>query len=798
MTRPSPSETPYGPKTAAILRHLAAGPGAGPIDLVGSHGGAPGLVLAQLHGGLDRPLVVVVPDEAAAHVVADGTSFFLGRSRGLSGRGTDDPVTVFPLLDHVPFQGMSPSRLQVMERVGTLFRIQHGLGVDVLVVPASALLDRVVPRAALAAHARVLRVGATIDRDALVEHLAASGYHRVPAVEDPGSFSVRGGIIDVFSPLDEAPIRIELWGDDIESMRAFDPTTQRTSAEEVSTLALGPARDIIFSQDGIARAKDAIFALADRENVPTSRVRALVDDLESGVLAVGMEDLLPLFHERLDTLFEAVWPDALWLTVEPGRCEEAIAARAADLEARAARRREAKGELTLDAPALFLGADEAIAGLRERTRARLLPFAIHAPGEGGAPTVELHVEDNGDVRRDIEMALRDGDEHVLASLARRVAEWRGKGQVVAACAHGHGGMERLYGLLRHYGMKTRRHEEPFALAALPALAADKGAQLHLFEGTPGQGFRDPALGLVLLDETEILGKPPRARRRRRQAPPEQALQSWRDLAIGDFIVHLTHGIGRYRGLVKGQTGGVETDFILLEYGGGDKLYVPIEKLHLVSKHSAGDTAGVTVDKLGGTTKWVKTHTRVRKAVRDIAEKLVRLYAERASAPGHAFPPPDEMFHQFVTSFPFEETADQARAIDATLADMAREHPMDRLVCGDVGFGKTEVALRAAFLAVLGGKQVALLVPTQVLAEQHRVTFARRLEGFPVVVESLSGMRAGKEQSDVLRRLAQGAVDIVIGTHRLLTDRVRYKDLGLLIVDEEQRFGVEHKDALKKL
>ncbi|TNF30353.1 MAG: transcription-repair coupling factor [Deltaproteobacteria bacterium] len=799
--RPSARDEVTMPARAAtppLITELAAAlsRGAGPVDVVGGTGGFAGLVLAHLRQAVDRPLVVVVPDDGRASVVEDGIDFFSGGVHG-DAAGDAPPresVQVLAPLDHVPFQGMSPSRLQVMERVTTLFRAVHGLDLDVLVVPAAALIDRVIPRAALERSAFFVARGERLSINQLAGFLAATGYHRVPAVEDPGTFAVRGGIVDVFSPLDEAPVRIELWGDEVDTLKFFDPVTQRTT-HTVARAAFGPARDVLFTHDAIAHAKRTITALADTRNVPTSRVAALLDDVDAGVLAVGVEDLLPLFHPALDTLFDLAWSDAVWLVEEPERCEEAIRARWADVQERAERRLATPGELALPADALFIPADEAVAALSARMSARLTPFERAEAASAGRATFRFAVDDNSDVRRDIEAAMRDGEEHVLSSLTARVHRWRHDGLAVVACAHSAGGVDRLDGLVRHYGVAVARHDEPFRLADVPRLATAK-AQLHLYRGAPGQGFRATELGFVLLDETEILGKPPRKKRRRRQAPPEQALQSWRDLAIGDHVVHLQHGIGRYVGLEKTVRSGLETDFVVVEYAEGNKLYVPIEKLHLVSKHSSAGDHTVPLDKLGGA-GWQRTSKRVKKAVRNIADKLLRIYAERAAREGFAFSPPDEYFHRFEAGFPYEETPDQSRAIRETLQDMQKQLPMDRLVCGDVGFGKTEVAMRAAFKAVLDGRQVAVLVPTQVLAEQHRMTFQRRFEGLPVTVDSVSGMKSTAQQKEVLDRAARGTLDIVIGTHRLLSKDVKFKSLGLLVVDEEHRFGVAHKERLKR-
>ncbi|MCC6625171.1 MAG: transcription-repair coupling factor [Deltaproteobacteria bacterium] len=422
---------------------------------------------------------------------------------------------------------------------------------------------------------------------------------------------------------------------------------------------------------------------------------------------------------------------------------------------------------------------------------------VAGPAGGPRPIVRFGAADHRELRQAIERRAAAGESQVLEPLVERVRAWRDDGLAVVACAHTAGGSERLRALLKGYPLRV----EPlarFALADATALAAT-ATDLHLIVGTPGQGFVAPAQRLVLLDEHEILGKPPRARRRQRKVPPEALLQSWRDLKPGDLVVHLQHGVGRYLGLSRAAVDNIESDFLELEYADKNKLFVPVEKLHLVTKHQGGDGAP-SLDKLGGSgaVAWQKTKARVKKAARDIAGHLVKLYAEREASKGFGFSPPEELFRRFEAAFPYEETHDQSSAIDDVLADMQKERPMDRLVCGDVGFGKTEVAIRAAMKAVLDNKQVAVLVPTQVLAEQHRLTFQRRFEGFPVTIESISAMRTTTRQKEIVAATALGGVDVLIGTHRILSKDVAWKDLGLVIVDEEHRFGVAQKEHLKRM
>ncbi|MCB9787580.1 MAG: transcription-repair coupling factor [Deltaproteobacteria bacterium] len=757
-----------------------------PVEIVGAVGGFSGFVLAAIRQHLPRTLVVVTPDDERAQEIRLALEFFE------PGSDLFEPVQPFWPLDHSPYSGMSPSRLRVMERVATLFRLAHDLEVACVVVPARALIDRVMPAQALLERAWLLAPGERLDRDALLRFLADTGYHPVPAVEDPGTFALRGGIIDVFSPLFEYPLRIELWGDEIDTLRLFDPTTQRT-LRSVDTVMLGPARDIVFDAESVQRARLAIRDLADELHVPSSRARALVDDLEAGILAVGMEELLPAFWPALDTLWGVAPADTVWLVDEPERCEEAMLARWEEVRHASERVRSEGGELAFVAERLYVPAPEAIAALNARTRGRLVAFSsLDRPD---AVSLRFDVEDNADVRRAIEEATQKGDEHVLSPLTRRVRAWREAGHAVVVCAHSEGSAERLRGLLAHYGLSVQRRDEPFHLGLVPELAA-AASELALFVGDPGHGFRAPELRLVLLDETEILGRKMRRRHRRHaQVAPEAAVASWRDLREGDYVVHLEHGIGCYRGLEKTAVSGIEVDFLVIEYADRNKLFVPVDKLHLVSKHTDAEGQAPSIDKLGGSA-WQRKATRVRKAVRNIADRLLRIYAERELREGHAFAPPGEYFARFEADFPWDETPDQARAIEDVLADMQRPRPMDRLVCGDVGFGKTEVALRAAFLAVLDGRQVAVLVPTVVLAEQHRLTFERRLREWPVRIANLTRTLSAQQIRETREALAHGEIDIVIGTHRILSKDVEIPRLGLVIVDEEHRFGVAQKETLK--
>jgi len=790
-TSPAPADPPrpLDPQRLAEALSAARGGAPGPVVANAHDTGHLAFLSAELLASLPpaaRRVVIVLPDATRAALLEDGLSFFLG-----------DPsrVRAFPAFDHLPFQGMSPSRQQVLSRMGTLARLSSArTAPEVLVVPASALLDRLPPPDLFTRNRLELAPGLVIDREALIQLLVATGHHRVPAVEDPGSFAVRGEIFDVWSTLSDLPIRIELFDDEIERLKTFDPGTQETIAA-VDTLTLAPARDAVFEQGTLPRLRERLSALADHRNVPTSRMRALLADLEHGILPVGLEELLPAFHERLEPLFAHVPEDYTWLVVEPHLVREALDERRADLEARNARAIAKGHDLAFDTDDLFLSTDEARARLAHVTHGTLTSF--FSPEDLAHPRFQARAEGQRELRKAIELAIQTGEDHILGPLVAAVRRWREDGAAVVLMAHTAGGLERLRTLLAPYPLTLSIHEvaDPVRLAALRTDPAD----LHLVVGAPGEGFIALDQGLVVIDESEVLSRPPRPRSRYKKPAVDAALKSWRDLRPGDLVVHLTHGVGRYLGLKKiAIADGLEAEVLELEYADKNALLVPVDKLHLVSKHQGGEGAP-SLDKLGGLGQaaWNKTKSRVKKAVRDIADHLLKLYAEREATRGVAFSPPDELYHRFEAAFPYDETPDQLHAIEDSLHDLIRERPMDRLVCGDVGFGKTEVAMRAAMKVVADGKQVAVLVPTQVLAEQHRLTFQRRFEGFPIQVESLSAMKSAARNKQVAAMCQAGTVDIVIGTHRLLSKDVKFKDLGLLIIDEEHRFGVAHKEHFKR-
>jgi transcription-repair coupling factor (superfamily II helicase) len=767
---------------ARVRRALAE---EGLAEVTGLDGAARALLVRDLLApgpARARAVLAVAEDEEAADALAKDLALFLG----------EEAVLRVPADQVLPYDDLSPDRGVELERLSALARLHlRPESVRGVVVSARAVARRLVPRALLERTADLVGRGLEVDREALAGKLVALGFARVPLVEDPGTFAVRGGILDLWTPAEAGPVRLEFFGDEIESCRRFDPQTQRTLAD-VDEVLLCPAREALFSDDGRASAKDAVREAAERVDKPTSRVREILDAIDAGTPFFGMEGLLPGFHRGgLGTLFDYLPPGTAVYLDDVAAVDDALEALEAELvrEHDAAVRRD---ELALPPAAHFLGAREARERLAVHPRVRR-----HRVWLGTGEPIRFALGDTGGLRGEIEAA--HGDEGALAPLTRRLDEWRRRGiAAVVACGSPSSG-ERLRRLLEDRRQSARSHAGP---VGDPRALYDAAVHAHVFQGEISGGFVDPDAGLALLSDEEIFGR--RVRRKARATREDQAFAAaFRDLDEGDLVVHVEHGIARYLGLTKMQIRGVEGDFLVLAYEGADRLYLPVAKLRQVQKFTGASPETVRLDRLGGQS-FALRKARVKEQLLKMAAELLDIYAARAAHPGHAFPEPEEIFREFEAEFPWDETPDQAKAIEDVLADMRKARgdgarpPMDRLVCGDVGYGKTEVALRAAMLAVLARKQVAVLVPTTVLAAQHERTFRERFKGYPVRIEAVSRMKSAEEVRGILKDAAAGKVDVVVGTHRLLAADVAFKDLGLVVVDEEQRFGVAHKERLKKL
>ena len=738
--------------------------------LCGLVGSSPALAVAELSRLLPRQIVVIAADQTTADELTRELLFF-----------NTSNVSPFPVWDITPFEAASPHPDISGARLETLQRLLQGDPCTV-VMPVAALAQRVIPRSALVGASCTIKPGDEPDRDALLESLVRMGYSNCPLVEERGSFAVRGGILDIFPPSLPRPVRIEFFGDTVETLRSFDPLNQR-SLEPISSLNLLPSRELVLSpaalQDFIPRLKTR----ADQMDIPADRRRQLVAELQGAGYPAGVEFLQPLFHPDLER-FTAYLQNPLLVLVEPDLINQAIQQHQSEI-INGAKKAVSEERLHPEPDQLYLTPDELQQVLDPHQQIACRRLAV--TGETENSLFQTRSEDNSDLR--ISMA-RD-HQHLLGPLVERLKQWRGADWHTLVVCHHPSQAERLQELLTPYGISCALSErEPFGTEA-----PHNNTDLLLTIGDLSRGFRLPDSKLAVIAEEELFGKRTRRKSGVTALRTKQILASLAELKPGDAMVHIEHGIGIYRGLQHLKTGAVEGDFLLLEYAGNDKLYLPIDRLGLVQRYAGGEGATPSPAKLGGP-GWEKTRSKARKNIEELAAELLEVYAKRQASQGYSFSPPDEMFREFEATFPWEETPDQLSAIQDVLGDMQHSRPMDRLVCGDVGYGKTEVALRAAFKAVLDGKQVALLVPTTILASQHFETFSNRLKDYPVSIEVLSRFRTTKEQKESLERLKNGKLDIIIGTHRLLQKDVAFKDLGLLIVDEEQRFGVKDKERLK--
>ncbi len=751
------------------------------------------LLLAVIRSRVNRPLLIVVPTVQRLAQVVEGLGSFEGELwPGLA------PVLGYEANDVSPYHDVQPLRQNVQARLAAGYRLNLGLGVAAVVVTAEALLHRTLASHQFDRATAMATVGSNLDTVELVEQLLAGGYEQVPVCEDPGTFTLRGDGIDVWSPLYLEPTRIDMARDDVSAIRFFDPETQAATGHSLIDVVLPPVRELLIEPSSLPLAAKNLTDLADLHDVGNVELRSILDELRAGHVVPGLEALRAGITPEQATILQLApvigTVSPVVVLDQPDACFQAMETAWQQLQLQYHEARDAH-RLCYPPEQLAASPDEVRQQLLQHTQLYVRPFAIFEEGRT-APTFQLDVGNNRDVARELHEAR--GRDEGLRPLVQRIRLARKLQELVVIAAHSEGGRERLATILRHYGIGSEFHQGALRPADMPTLRLRKDLDALLVLGGSGEGYHIEALKLVVIDEDEIFGhkthKPESLRKKKRSAG--QFIRDMAELNEGDYIVHVDHGIGRYVGLQRMAAGGVEQDFLLIIYKEDQRLYVPVTSLERVQKFVSGEDASPQLDRLGHD-RWLKAKKRAKKAVAEAAQELVRLYAERAARPGHAFSPPDEVYREWEASFPWEETPDQQRAIDDLLIDLSLPRPMDRLVCGDVGYGKTEVAVRGAVKVALDGKQVAILAPTTVLAEQHRLTFAERCQGLPIRVASLSRFLSAAEQRETIEAIAKGEVDIVVGTHRLLSKDVNFKDLGLLIIDEEHRFGVSHKEAIKK-
>ena len=686
-------------------------------------------------------------------------------------------VKLLPDWETLPYDKFSPHQDIVSQRLETLYQLTQNQR-SVFIVPVNTLLLRMAPVDYLGKYLLILELNQTLDIDNFRNRLDRAGYLHVNQVMGHGEFSIRGSIIDLFPMGSQQPYRIDLFDDEIDSIRIFDPETQR-SGDKIDGIKLLPAREFPTDKEAIDLFRQQFLDKFDGNNSKDS----VYYQVSKGIMPGGIEYYLPLFFQQTATLFDYLHPDTL--VMMHGDMASACEFYWADLNERYEQYQYDLDRPLLHPADLFMRFEEMFGLLKNWPRVSI----GYTPLEDKAGHFNLTTEAIGDI------AIKHQNKVPWTSIKQAVKQWQESGTKVLFSAESQGRRESLLELLSQADIKPRQFDSfDSFLASHDPLGITIGLAEHSFI------LQDSDGELAFVTETELLGHKISQRRLRekRQATDENAvIRNLAELTVGQPVVHLDHGVGRYLGLQTLDAGGVTTEYLTIEYAKEAKLYVPVSALHLISRYSGGDLETAPLHNLGSDA-WTKAKKKAAEKVRDVAAQLLDVYARRAAKPGFAYQIGWQEYQSFADSFPFEETADQLQAINAVIQDMGSPNAMDRLVCGDVGFGKTEVAMRAAFLAANQGKQVAILVPTTLLAQQHYENFKDRFADWPFRIEVMSRFSSAKEQKSVLAGIEEGKVEVVVGTHKLLQDDVKFADLGLVIIDEEHRFGVRQKEKFKSL
>ncbi len=729
------------------------------LRLGSAHAAAQSLSVAEIAQNQASPLVLVTDNTATAYRVEQELRFF----------APELDTHLLPDWETLPYDLFSPHQDIISERLRCLAELPR-MRQGILVVPVTTLLHRLPPMDYLHGHSLQLRKGQTLDLDAMRQTLEKSGYRHVDTVYEHGEYTLRGALLDLFPMGSRSPYRIDLFDDEIDTLRSFDPETQR-SLEQFDSVDLLPGREYPLDNAGIKGFRDRWHARFDVDH----RQCPVYQDICEGIASAGIEYYLPLFFDNCATLFDYLPDDTAIATI--AGIEASAEHFWKDARQRYEQRAGDRQRPVLSPTEIFLTVDELFARIKPRPQ-----LVIHTDplpqGTGGhnlpsSPPPALQIDAHGD---DPAAALRQFNQS----------------NRVLLCAESAGRREALIELLSRHAMKPQQVSgwqaflENSAGLCVTTAALEHGAVLA-------------ADKLALVSESQLFGHHVAQSRRRRKATTavDQAVKNLAELRIGAPVVHIDHGVGRYQGLQSLEVGEQVEEFLALEYADGAKLYVPVSALHMISRYSGADEATAPLHRLG-TDQWSKARKKAAEKIRDVAAELLDIYAKREARTGYEYQLEREDYLRFASEFPFEETPDQEQAIEAVLNDMRAPRPMDRLVCGDVGFGKTEVAMRAAFVAVQNNRQVAILVPTTLLAQQHFESFRDRFANWPITVDVVSRFRSQAEQSAIIDRLNSGKIDVLIGTHKLLSSDIKYKNLGLVIIDEEHRFGVRQKEVLKAL
>jgi transcription-repair coupling factor (superfamily II helicase) len=749
---------------------------AGRIDLVGAPEGFDAMAMADLAKSRKGLSLFIARDGPRAKDFAEALRFF-------------DPTIEqmrIPSWDCLPYDRIGPSPGVAATRMAALSRLAHRKASDdtplMAIVTVPAMLQRVPPKAAIAKASFIAKVGQDVAVADLERYFGVNGYVRASTVSERGEFAIRGGVIDVFSPVADEPVRLDLFGDTLESIRAFDPDTQR-STRQLNAIDLLPVSEALMDKDAVSRFRQGyIKAFGSVNDDP------LYEAVSEGGRRAGMEHFLPLFYDHLESLFDYVGDKALigldHLALESRDERMAMIVDAYDARSEASKVRGGSIYRPLPADTLYLSPEEWDERMARHAERRFTPFLR----EGGETAIDLGAK----IGRNFTTERAQDSVNLFEAVADHAKALGKSGKRVLFASWSEGSSERLGTMLADHGLGKVRLAADWADAQSFGVAGAKAKPPQRAVLPVENGFE--TADLAVITETDILGD--RLSRPRRKRRAQNFLAEATSLTAGDLVVHIDHGIGRYEGLKTLDVAGAPHDCLDIQYGGEARLYLPVENIDLLTRYGS-ESDGVVLDRLGGAA-WQARKAKAKQRLREMAEGLIKIAAARQLKSTDEIDPPHGIFDEFCARFPYEETDDQLNAISEVLSDLSSGKPMDRLICGDVGFGKTEVALRAAFVVAMSGKQVAIVCPTTLLARQHYKTFSERFAGWPVKVRSLSRLVTAKDAAETREGLANGALEIVVGTHAVLSKQVTFKDLGLVIVDEEQHFGVKHKEKLKEL
>jgi transcription-repair coupling factor (superfamily II helicase) len=746
------------------------------LEISGVNPQSAGYLVSQISHGLEKPVVVFAKDEEECERLAFDAGFFMDKKN----------IRVFPAYNQDIFKSDSFHMETAARRIKILFEMTENFSNKVVFIPWSESRRFIIPQKTLEKSVDLFGAGEEIEMDAIISRLVSAGYSRASLVEEPGDFAVRGGILDFYPPLYDEPVRLEFFGDQIESIRLFSVVTQR-KIKDIEEVFIAPVSEVIVAEDE----KDKVFSKIRKKGadlkVSVESVKSLLEKIKNEGCFQGIESLLPVFYEKKEVFADYIPQETVLLFSGSSKFNESFEEVYQKHSANYYNALES-GLFILHPKELFEDENnfyEKIDNFKKITLKNL-------PSNKIKNQIFLKIEDNSWVKS--KLKAKTGSDFPLSPLSEWIFEKKRQNILPLIVCSSKTQCERLYSVLKPYGVDAELYPDGFDLKKIIKKREIKEAVIAAGELAEGFTFEDQGFGVIT--ENEIFGVRHSRRKKVRKLAGER-IYSLNELNIEDIVVHGEHGLGKYKGLKKINIGNIEGEFAIVEYFDNDRLYVPVDRINILQKYVGAEHSKVNLDRLGGK-DFTKAKEKARKKAEKIAKELLSVYAKREIESGYAYSPPDDLFKDFEAGFPYVETSGQLKAIKDVLRDMTSKKPMDRLICGDVGYGKTEVAVRAAFKAWSESKQTAVLVPTTILAEQHFKTFSDRFEGYPVKICVLNRFKTKKEQLEIINQMKSGEADIVIGTHRLLQKDIEFNSLGLLVIDEEQRFGVKHKEKIKGL